>query len=607
MNGSTVDPIHVWEFAAVLFSLVLSRVAPSSCLELIAPVTRSFTALAQRRVLAICVVATAAFCGDALSSWNRPPVPTTFDEFSYLLAADTFAHGRMTNPTPPMPEFFEAPEVLVTPSRQSKYPPGQALFLALGQRLTGSPLPGLWLSSALACAAICWMLQAWTAPSWAFYGGLLAAVRLAWFGPWAQSYWGGMAAALGGALLFGGLRRVCVGNPRWQDATWLALGVVVLANTRPFEGLLATIPALIFLGWHFASERGQLSRQFTRVVLPVLLIFLLGAAAMLSYNRRVTGNMWRLPYAAYESQYDPVPSFIFQQLRATPRFDNATMQASAQDTLWTWRWQHGSGRLIFITGKLFEFWQFLFGAALSTALVLLVWVRPYAFGIRLTQTAVFLLTQSLALFHLFWPTPSVPWIMVLLISLMGQLLLLLAIFRERWEGLAVLTLILVACGISLETWRFHSHYVGPIVALAWALIVISLEQAKARIFALFLPVLIFGTTLADSSHAPGILDQWAQKRRSLQKQLESEPGKQLVLVYYRPNHDLYEEWVHNPADLEAAPVVWARSRSAEENCQLVKFFSDRKIWSLDADRGVLNPYSSDCSAAPGPDELVPNQ
>src|SRR5581483_10353 len=108
------------------------------------------------------------------------------------------------------------------------------------------------------------------------------------------------------------------------------------------------------------------------------------------------------------------------------------------DTLWTWRWQHGSGRLIFITGKLLEFWQFLFGAAFSAALVLVVWSEHHGVTLRVLQTATFLLIQGLAILRfLFWPTPSVGWIVVLLLAMVIQFGLFFVIFRDSWERLAV--------------------------------------------------------------------------------------------------------------------------------------------------------------------------
>ncbi len=615
MAGTNLNPVQLGSLLAALVLLLAAFLVPWPPIFALLQAARVLDALrivARRRIGAVILVGLIAFGGDALVSWRRLPLPVAPDEFSYLLAADTFASGRMTNPTPPQWQQLETPEVLLRPTYQSKYPPGQAVFLALGQRLAGDPLAGVWLSSALACAALCWMLQAWVGETWALYGGLLAAFQLAFFGHWAQSYWGGMGAALGGALVYGALRRIAGQESSWSRALHgllLALGLLILANTRPFEGLLAAVPggvALLALGFRKRVSWGQLGRE---VALPAVGVLLLGGFLMLAYNRRVTGSAWRLPYQVYEQQYDAVPSFIFQRLRPWPRLQDAAMEAAAVDTLAAWRWAHGFYRLAFVTSKLLGLWQFAFGAALSLPFVMLAWAEPWPATVRISQVIAFLVMQALAAVRfLFWPSPSPVWIAVLSLVLLLQAILLLHFFPEFWERVGLAALGLAAAGLVLETWRFHSHYIAPVIPLALALVVQAIRRgwawapgrrAPGKILALGLPPLVLAMAAAGSASPRGPLERWAAQRAATQRRLESLPGRQLVIVHYRPRHDFYEEWVQNRADPKQAKVVWAREGTTKENCRLIASYSGRMVWLLDADRTQLDKYTPNCAGTQG--------
>src|SRR5205814_1319872 len=118
--------------------------------------------LTTRKMLVIPSIGIATFLGGiAVAAILHEPVPRIHDEFSYVLMSNTFSAGHVSNPAPPLSEFFDTFHVLVNPIYVSKYFPVQGALLAIGEKLTGHPAVGVWLSAALACAATCWMLQAW--------------------------------------------------------------------------------------------------------------------------------------------------------------------------------------------------------------------------------------------------------------------------------------------------------------------------------------------------------------------------------------------------------------------------------------------------------------
>src|SRR6185312_14322766 len=96
------------ETGLTLLAIAFALFWPDLGAHSFAAIERQFAKLARKRALSVFVIGAVAMIARLLILPISPiPQPYVHDEFANLLAADTFASGRITNPTHPMWVYFE--------------------------------------------------------------------------------------------------------------------------------------------------------------------------------------------------------------------------------------------------------------------------------------------------------------------------------------------------------------------------------------------------------------------------------------------------------------------------------------------------------------------
>ncbi len=466
------------------------------------------------------------------------PQPRFHDEFSYLLAADTYAHGRLANPPHPLWESFETFHVNQQPFYVSMYPPGAGMVLAGGQRLLGHPWFAVWLSAIGLPLVVHSAARVWVSPPWAAAAGLVTACIVS-RGYWLDSYWGGSLPAIGGGLVVGTWPRLvrAAGTGRVSRAIAaampLAAGGLLLLFTRPYEGLALVVPVATGLGMSRMGPRSHAAWIGTCVTALAV-----GLAGLAFSNWKTTGSPLATPYAMNMAAYHHRKIFVLGADRDPPPV-----------------YRHDVMRRLYSE-------EFALQPFSSRAIRQFAWPTISFYGGPL---------------HLFG-IASLPWLfrnrrtrpLLLATSCVCIAVLLTVFIRPHYLAPAAAGIVILAMQAfrMVSTLRWRGRRVGRTVTYGFLVCWLAVAWG-------------YGVTRqVQTSNVP----QWVRERLRIAEELAQIDGRHLVFVRYGSGHSPHDEWVYNGADQESdAKVLWARGMDKQSDARLIRHEAGRTVWLIEPD------------------------
>lgn len=482
-------------------------------------------------LVALISIAVVWFVWDAIV-----PIAKVHDESSYLLQADIFARFRWTAPSPPIPEFFEQPHVLVSPAVASKYPPGHALLLSLGAFVGFPPLVPLiltGLAAALLFAIVTRLVNPWVALlSWVVW---ISTPMVLHFQPSYLSELTTVVMVL--AAWWCLLQWRSSRQPRWLYLVALAVGWGAI--TRPLTMLAFAIPIGVVVVRDVARLRSWRSLAIA-VGVGVAVLSLLPL-----WSAKTTGN-WKLsPIELYRRDYLP-----FDKLGFTPD-TSAPLRGIApplQSTYDYYRLARQEQRLETVPRVMSErFVQLMIAVFQGSRLVLLPFAVAALFF--MDGALAFALASAVVAFFAYLPyTHWAPWTIY---------------YLEAAPVLATLA----ALGIWQALRRLHANERSVTVGMSAVVVALAM--------------------FAVPSVLRWRLDhrQRSQVDRSFAANLRKLPPHSIVFLRYSPRVAQHMSSVFNYPDLSAVPV-WVVHDLGPRNDELRKLAPDRQSFDFEEDQLV---------------------
>jgi hypothetical protein len=184
-----------------------------------------------------------------------------------------------------------------------------------------------------------------------------------------------------------------------------------------------------------------------------------------------------------------------------------------------------------------------------------------------------------------------------------------ALWRSNRTRVALILIVIIGVSSLIEVW-WYPHYGAPFLA---ALLILAAQSMRylsqwkyrghcvGRFLVYAIPIAVFAVTITSQAEAISARQttdqiqaknaQIAQKESIEQALVKKQPGQHVIFVDYAGLSSPHEEWIYNPATIDAAPVIWALDLGEIENEKLRRYYPARSFWRFKpAESMSLRPY-----------------